>query len=76
MKPDEPQHHEDAKHLLTPKHAAAILQITPRTLARWAQSGRIGAAKTVGGHRRYRTSEIFAHRLARTTRNGVDGTAK
>lgn len=32
----------------------------PRTLARWADSGRIGYFRTLGGHRRYYEDEVLA----------------
>lgn len=44
--------------LLQPWEAAQILGVDPKTLARWAQLGKIGSTRTLGGHRRYRESEI------------------
>jgi excisionase family DNA binding protein len=32
---------------------AAILQVSPKTVARWAQQGRLPCQRTLGGHRRY-----------------------
>jgi predicted site-specific integrase-resolvase len=32
---------------------AAILQVFPKTIARWAQQGRLPCQHTLGGHRRY-----------------------
>ena len=32
---------------------AAILQVSPKTIARWAQQGRLPYQRTLGGHRRY-----------------------
>ena len=32
---------------------AAILQVSPKTVARWAQHGRLPYQCTLGGHRRY-----------------------
>ena len=32
---------------------AAILQVSPKTVARWAQQGRLPCTRTLGGHRRY-----------------------
>jgi excisionase family DNA binding protein len=32
---------------------AAILQVSPKTIARWAQQGRLPCQRTLGGHRRY-----------------------
>ena len=33
--------------------AAAILQVSPKTVARWAQQGLLPCQRTLGGHRRY-----------------------
>ena len=32
---------------------AAILQVSPKTVARWAQQGLLPCQCTLGGHRRY-----------------------
>jgi len=32
---------------------AAILQVSPKTIARWAQHGLLPHQRTLGGHRRY-----------------------
>ena len=32
---------------------AAILQVSPKTVARWAKQGRLPYQRTRGGHRRY-----------------------
>ena len=32
---------------------AAILQVSPKTIARWAQHGLLSYQRTLGGHRRY-----------------------
>jgi excisionase family DNA binding protein len=32
---------------------AAILQVSPKTIARWAKEGRLPYQRTLGGHRRY-----------------------
>jgi excisionase family DNA binding protein len=44
--------------LLTPAEAARRLGVTPNTVTRWSRAGKISAIQTIGGHRRYRTSEI------------------
>jgi excisionase family DNA binding protein len=44
--------------LLTPKDAASILGVTPDTLRRWAEEGKLGSETTAGGHRRYAWSEV------------------
>jgi excisionase family DNA binding protein len=32
---------------------AVILQVSPKTVARWAKDGRLPHQRTLGGHRRY-----------------------
>jgi excisionase family DNA binding protein len=44
--------------LLTPKEAAEILLVHPRTVSVWAKNGRLAAIKTIGGHRRFRRSDV------------------
>ena len=44
--------------LLTPAEVAALFRVTPKTVTRWARAGKITAIRTVGGHRRFRTTEI------------------
>jgi excisionase family DNA binding protein len=46
---------------LTPMEVASLLGVTTKTVARWARAGRLGAVTTLGGHRRYRRSEILIH---------------
>ena len=33
--------------------AAAILQVSPKTVCRWAMDGKLPFQRTLGGHRRY-----------------------
>jgi len=44
--------------LLMPSEVAELFRVGPKTVTRWAVSGRIGSIRTPGGHRRYRESEI------------------
>lgn len=36
--------------------------VDPRTVARWAKSGKVTAVRTLGGHRRFYRSEVLALR--------------
>ena len=48
-----------AEHeLLTPAEVAVLFRVDPKTVTRWARAGRISAIRTIGGHRRFRASEI------------------
>jgi excisionase family DNA binding protein len=37
---------------------AELLQVSPKTVSRWAQEGRLPYLRTLGGHRRYPDQEI------------------
>jgi excisionase family DNA binding protein len=56
MEPN-PQNSEH-EELLTPSEVAAMFRVNPKTVTRWARSGKISAIRTLGGHRRFRKSEI------------------
>jgi excisionase family DNA binding protein len=43
---------------LTASQAAARLQVSPKTVARWAKEGRLAHRRTLGGHRRYDPEQI------------------
>ncbi len=49
--------------LLTSREVAAMFHVDPKTVTRWAISGRLTIIRTPGGHRRYRESEIQALRF-------------
>lgn len=44
--------------LLTPKQVAARFAVDPKTVTRWAKSGKLPSIRTLGGHRRYRESVV------------------
>ncbi len=46
--------------LLTPAEVAKLFRVDPKTVTRWAKAGKITAIRTLGGHRRYRQSEVQA----------------
>jgi excisionase family DNA binding protein len=35
-----------------------MFRVDPKTVTRWARAGKISAVRTLGGHRRFRASEI------------------
>lgn len=53
-------HHAEAENLLTPSEVAALFRVDPKTVTRWAKAGKIGSIRTLGGHRRFRESEVRA----------------
>jgi len=50
----------DNDELLTPSEVAEMFRVNPKTVTRWARAGKISAIRTLGGHRRFRKSEILA----------------
>jgi excisionase family DNA binding protein len=35
-----------------------MFRVNPKTVTRWARSGKISAIRTLGGHRRFRASDV------------------
>jgi excisionase family DNA binding protein len=56
--------HQSARHTpstanhLQPAEVAAILQVSPKTITRWAKQGLLPFQRTLGGHRRYPQAAI------------------
>jgi excisionase family DNA binding protein len=48
----------EPEQLLTPSEVAAMFRVNPKTVTRWARAGKISAIRTLGGHRRFKASEI------------------
>ena len=48
----------DHEVLLTPAEVASLFRVDPKTVTRWAKAGKLTAVRTLGGHRRYRQSEV------------------
>ena len=46
--------------LLSPGDVALMFRVDPKTVTRWAKEGKLTAIRTLGGHRRYRESEVRA----------------
>jgi excisionase family DNA binding protein len=64
---------EDTSGLMVPSEVAALFGVDPKTVARWARSGRLTSIKTLGGHRRYRRADVlalFAELSAQSDRRG------
>ena len=49
---------EGRERFLLPSEAARLLGVATSTLRRWAEEGKIHSGTSIGGHRRYRESEI------------------
>ena len=59
----------ETEALLTPAEVAAMFRVDPKTVTRWAKAGKLSSIRTLGGHRRYRESEV------RTLLEGMGGSA-
>jgi excisionase family DNA binding protein len=63
---------KEAEVLLTPSEVAKLFRVDPKTVTRWAKSGKLTAIRTLGGHRRYRNSDVqtLLHLAAMESRGG------
>ena len=50
----------EAESLLTPAEVATMFRVDPKTVTRWAKAGKLTSIRTLGGHRRYRETEVRA----------------
>ena len=50
----------DQEVLLTPAEVASLFRVDPKTVTRWAKAGKLTSIRTLGGHRRYKESEVKA----------------
>ncbi|AEH11299.1 MULTISPECIES: BldC family transcriptional regulator [Protofrankia] len=46
--------------LLTPAEVASMFRVDPKTVTRWAKTGKLTSIRTLGGHRRYQEAEVRA----------------
>lgn len=55
----EPEEQDEAEvEYLTPGQVARMLHVSPKTVDRWADQGRIGCIVTLGGHRRFARRDV------------------
>lgn len=50
---------EEEDILLTPGEVAKKFRVDPKTVTRWAHSGRLPSVTTPGGHKRFWRSEVY-----------------
>ncbi len=55
-----PQADVTPDELLTPAEVAHLFRVDPKTVTRWAKSGKLSSVRTLGGHRRYLAAEVRA----------------
>lgn len=51
---------ESGERLLTSGEVGLMFRVDPKTVTRWATSGRIESIRTPGGHRRFKESVVLA----------------
>ncbi|WP_375001480.1 BldC family transcriptional regulator [Aeromicrobium sp. CTD01-1L150] len=49
----------NSERLLAPADVAHLFSVDPKTVSRWATAGKISSIRTLGGHRRFKESEIL-----------------
>jgi excisionase family DNA binding protein len=52
------EHHQEGETYLRTAQVAELLEVSPKTVSRWAKEGKLPFLKTLGGHRRYPASKI------------------
>jgi len=55
--------------LLTPTEVATMFRVDPKTVTRWAKTGKLRHIVTPGGHRRYIAADVEALLEGNTTSN-------
>jgi excisionase family DNA binding protein len=55
--------------LLTPSEVATLFRVDPKTVTRWAKAGKLTSIRTLGGHRRYKESEVKALFITTTSQS-------
>jgi excisionase family DNA binding protein len=48
----------DDEDLMTPGQVARAFNVDPKSVSRWNNEGKLSAVRTVGGHRRFRRSDV------------------
>lgn len=51
---------DELPELLTTAEVAKAYRVDPKTVARWANAGKLSSIRTLGGHRRYKRDEVEA----------------
>jgi len=59
--------------LLTPSEVATLFRVDPKTVTRWAKAGKLTSIRTLGGHRRYKESEVKALLITTTSQSTKNG---
>lgn len=49
----------DERAVMLPGEVAEVFDVTPKTIARWADAGVLPADRTPGGHRRFHARDVL-----------------
>ena len=63
----------DHEVLLTPSEVATLFRVDPKTVTRWAKAGKLTSIRTLGGHRRYKESEVKTLLITTTSQSTKNG---
>jgi excisionase family DNA binding protein len=55
-----PNENDGVDRMLTATEVAALFRVSSKTVGRWGRSGALPLYRTVGGHHRYRLSDVRA----------------
>jgi excisionase family DNA binding protein len=64
---------QEQEILLTPSEVATLFRVDPKTVTRWAKAGKLTSIRTLGGHRRYKESEVKALLITTTNQSSKNG---
>jgi excisionase family DNA binding protein len=64
---------KEQETLLTPSEVATLFRVDPKTVTRWAKAGKLTSIRTLGGHRRYKESEVKALLITTTSQSTKNG---
>ena len=56
-----------AAERMTPAEVARVFGVSPGTVTRWAQTGKLDSIRTLGGHRRFLRAEVDAFIIESST---------
>ena len=81
MHPDRPEQENlperlldgaEPEHLLTAAEVAELFRVSSKTVGRWGRSGALPLYRTIGGHHRYRLSDVRSFLGLRTEEASLD----
>jgi excisionase family DNA binding protein len=65
----------NSEALLTPGEVATLFRVTPKTVTRWAEAGKLPTVRTLGGHRRFHARDVLRVRAEINSRKAAAAAA-